>query len=70
MARELYLTRIAEAVDRRPVHVQLNSGLEVVDDVPDEFGESRLHLEPEPAEFFDVHAAVLEDDLAANLLVV
>ena len=50
------LTWIAKAVNWSPVHVQL--------------GEGRLHLEPEPAELFDVDPSILEDDLAANFFVI
>ena len=64
------LTWIAKAVNWSPVHVQLDAGLVVVNDVPDELGEGRLHLEPEPAELFDVDPSILEDDLAANFFVI
>jgi hypothetical protein len=44
------------------VHVEANSGLEVVDEVVDELGESRPQLEADPAELLDVDAAILQDD--------
>ena len=67
---ETNLTRIAKAEDGRPVHVQVDSGIVVVDDVAHELGEGRLHLQTDPAESLDVDATVLQDDGAADLFVV
>ena len=52
------------------MHVELCAGFEVVDEVPDEFGERRPEFESHPAELLDVDTAILEHDGPADFLVV
>ena len=52
------------------MHVELDTGLEVVDEVPDELGERRSEFESHPTELLNVEPTILEDDGPADLLVV